>query len=84
MSNEERKPKRQEKVKEFLRKHERLLLVLGAGVVIVGGTTFTIIIGRRHKVMKKEAKQILDILQKNTTELPVPIRSVTLSSRDSY
>lgn len=70
MSNEERKPRRQEKVKEFFKKHERLLQILGAGVVVIGGTVF-IIMGKRYKTVKKEAKQILDILQKNTTELPV-------------
>lgn len=68
MSNEERKQERLEKVKKFLRKHKNLLAVLGAGAtIIIGGTFYYTIIGKRSKMQLEE---FLDILQKNTTEIP--------------
>ncbi len=69
MRNEEIKKERQEKVKDFLKKHEVLLRVLGVGAVLVIGGTAFVIMGRRRKIMRKDGKEILDILQKDTTEL---------------
>lgn len=69
MRNEENKKERQEKVKDFLKKNEVLLRVLGVGaVLVIGGTTLTIM-GRRRKITRKNGKEILDLLQKDTTEL---------------
>lgn len=69
MGNEERKPEKQEKVKDFLRRHQLLLSVLGTGAGLVVGGTIFIIVGKKVKTLK--IKRILDILQKDTTELPI-------------
>lgn len=71
MGNEGRKQERLEKVKDFLRNHKNLLLALGAGAVIVIGGTFYVIVSKENKILRKKGKEILDTLQKNTTESPV-------------